>query len=154
RGDIGSTADGYGEAWLAPGSPLEADAMTAVAYQGVGSIAGVLDRAASNGKGVFVLAATSNPEAEATQRAIRSDGRTVAAGVVADLAPWVGTAGVVVGATLRLADFSIDASLLEGLPILAPGFGAQGARLADLRAIYGPNASNALPSMSRELLAG
>src|SRR5690606_7835999 len=91
RGDIGSTVDAYGEAWLPPGAPLEADAITAVAYQGVGSLAGVLDRAARGGKGVFVLGATSNPEAADTQRAIRADGATVAAGVIAELASWRGT---------------------------------------------------------------
>ncbi|MBW8873198.1 MAG: orotidine-5'-phosphate decarboxylase, partial [Leifsonia sp.] len=38
RGDLGSSVDAYGEAWLTPGSPLEADAMTAVAFQGLGSL--------------------------------------------------------------------------------------------------------------------
>ena len=70
RGDIGSTVDAYGEAWLTPGSSLESDAMTLVAYQGVDSLAGPLARARENGKGVFVLAATSNPEARATQTAV------------------------------------------------------------------------------------
>ena len=63
RGDIGSTVDAYAEAWLRPGSPLEADAMTVVAYQGVGSLAGPIARAQAAGKGLFVLAATSNREA-------------------------------------------------------------------------------------------
>ncbi len=34
RGDMGTTFDHYAEAWLAPGSPLEVDAMTAVAFPG------------------------------------------------------------------------------------------------------------------------
>ena len=44
RGDIGTTIEAYGEAWLTPGSPLEADAMTLVAYQGVGSASGPIEQ--------------------------------------------------------------------------------------------------------------
>lgn len=153
RGDIGSTVDAYGEAWLAPGSPLEADAMTAVAFQGVGSLAGVLDRAAAHGKGVFVLAATSNPESAATQRASRDDGLTVSAGIVAELRPWVGTVGVVIGATVDLAGTGIPTASLEGIPILAPGFGAQGVRFSQFPARFGPLAGQTIVSVSRELLA-
>ncbi len=40
RGDIGSTMDAYGEAWLTPGSPLEADAMTANPFLGVRTLDG------------------------------------------------------------------------------------------------------------------
>ena len=47
RGDVGSSVDAYGQAWLTPGSPFEADAMTAVAYQGVGSLDGVPAQASS-----------------------------------------------------------------------------------------------------------
>ena len=43
--------------------------MTAVAYQGLGSLDPVLERARAAGKGVFVLAATSNPESRETQSA-------------------------------------------------------------------------------------
>ena len=61
RGDIGSTGDGYAEAWLDPASPLASDAMTVSPYLGYGSLAGTVDLAAAHGAGVFVLAATSNP---------------------------------------------------------------------------------------------
>ncbi len=36
RGDIGTTMDAYAQAWLTPGSPLEADAMTVNPFLGVG----------------------------------------------------------------------------------------------------------------------
>jgi orotidine-5'-phosphate decarboxylase len=162
RGDVGTTVDAYGEAWLTPGSPLEADAMTAVAYQGLGSLDGVLERAEAAGKGVFVLAATSNPEAFATQSATRPDGLSVAAGVVADVtarnaasgARALGSFGVVVGATVALADFGLaDASFAE-MPVLAPGFGHQGARIAQLPELFGSAAQNVLVSASRSILSG
>ena len=61
----------YAAAW-AGDSPLAADAVTASPYLGFGSLQPLLDTAAANGRGVFVLAATSNPEGASVQRA---DGR-------------------------------------------------------------------------------
>src|SRR5580698_5701481 len=67
RGDLGTSVEAYAQSWLTPGAPLEADAMTISAYQGVGSLAAPMILATEHGKGLFVLAATSNPEAFATQ---------------------------------------------------------------------------------------
>ena len=78
RGDIGSTMAGYAGAYLDPASPLAADAITASPYLGFGSLRPLLDAAYANGRGVFVLALTSNPEGPAVQRAVAADGRTVA----------------------------------------------------------------------------
>ena len=171
RGDLGTSVDAYGEAWLTPGSRLEADAMTAVAFQGLGSLEGVLDRAERSGKGVFVLAATSNPEAFTTQTATRADGLSVAAGVVGDVAGWnearrnaaagaaasgaaaLGSVGVVVGATVALADFGLTDDSLAGMPVLAPGFGHQGARISQLPELFGSAAQNVLVSASRSILS-
>jgi orotidine-5'-phosphate decarboxylase len=158
RGDVGSSVDAYGEAWLTPGSPLEADAMTAVSYQGLGSLDGVLARAAAAGKGVFVLAATSNPEGAATQKAVRADRLTVAAGVVADVRErnsgdqGLGSIGVVLGATVQLSDYGIEPERLAGVPILAPGFGAQGAELSDVRKLFGVASSHTVVNVSRSVL--
>lgn len=153
RGDIGTTIEAYGEAWLTPGSPLEADALTVVAYQGLGSLDGVIARADASGKGLFVLAATSNPEAVVTQRAMRTDGRTVAAGIVADIrARESRSLGVVVGATIDVADYGIALSDLSAMPVLAPGFGAQGARLGEITERFGPAAANTLANVSRSIL--
>jgi len=160
RGDVGSTVEAYGEAWLTPESPLEADAMTVVAYQGLGSLDAVIDRAIRFGKGLFVLAATSNPEAFETQTARRANGRSVAAGVVAEVAERnaggsdaLGSLGVVVGATIALDDFGLTQPSLAGMPILAPGFGHQGARIAQLPELFGATAQNVLVSASRSILA-
>ena len=153
RGDVGSTVDAYGEAWLTPGAPLEADAVTVVAYQGLGSLNGVITRAEAAGKGLFVLAATSNPESAVTQRAVRGDGRTVAAGVVADVRDRRSDAlGLVVGATLDLAEVGVLTDDLAGIPVLAPGFGAQGAVLSDLDRMFGAAAVHTLANVSRSVL--
>ena len=67
RGDIGSTMAAYADAWLRDGSPLAADAVTLSPYLGFESLRPALDLAAATGRGVFVLALTSNPEGARVQ---------------------------------------------------------------------------------------
>ncbi len=164
RGDIGTTGDDYALAWLDRDGPFAADAMTVSPYLGYGSLAGTVAVARRNGAGVFVLAATSNPEARVLQTAVLAEGpragRSVAAGIVLDVADdnrtagdhALGDVGLVLGATLHLDDFGIDADAIGSAPVLAPGFGAQGARIEDLRALYGARAEQVLVSESRGLL--
>lgn len=152
RGDIGSTMDAYAAAWLTPGSALEADAMTAVAYQGLASLGGALALAAQHDKGVFVVTATSNPEAIPTQTAVRADGRTVAGALVDEVRGLPGTAGLVIGATVELGDYGLGASDFGDVPILAPGFGAQGAHLGDVGRVFGAAAGRVAVHLSREVL--
>jgi len=156
RGDIGSTSAGYAEAWLAPGAPLESDALTISPYLGLGALDPVLDAAAAHGKLAFVLAATSNLEAATVQRATAATGRSVAADILEDVGrrnaagarPFV---GVVVGATVDISSLDLDAA--PTAPILAPGFGEQGARLRDVRGLYGAAASRVLANVSRAAYA-
>ena len=153
RGDIGSTMAAYAQAWAGAG-PLAADAVTASPYLGFGSLQPLLEVAAEHGRGVFVLAATSNPEGAEVQRAI-AGGRTVAQSIV-DAAAAVnraaaghsGSVGVVVGATL--ADVP-DLSALGG-PVLVPGVGAQGGRPEALGGLGGARPGQLLPAVSREVL--
>lgn len=153
RGDIGSTTLGYAAAWLEPGAPLEADALTASPYLGVGALEGLFETAERSGKGVFVLAATSNAEGASIQLARLADGRTVAASVADEVAARNAATGaghgLVIGATIDRAAYGIapDAST----PVLAPGFGAQGARIADLRRLF-PADALVLASASRSIL--
>lgn len=161
RGDIGTTMDAYARAWLTPGSPLEVDALTVHPYLGLGSLGGTAEIASAANKGLFVLAATSNPEAAGVQQARRADvDRSVAASMVGGVSAWnspeepVGSFGVVLGATLDLREFGVstDQSATPTLPILAPGFGEQGAEVAQLSAIFGALAPGVIVSESRSLL--
>lgn len=160
RGDLGTSVEAYAQSWLTPGAPLEADAMTVSAFQGVGSLAAPMLLASEHGKGLFVLAATSNPESFATQTAIVGSGenstRTVAASIVAEVnksnVSPLGSFGVVIGATVALADFGLSDRDLERTPILAPGFGFQGAGFESLRATYGSASGNTVVSSSRGIL--
>lgn len=153
RGDIGSTMDGYADAYLGVKAPLGADAITLSPYLGFGSLVPALDTAADAGRGVFVLARTSNPEGAALQLADWA-GRTTAQSMVDDAAARnagarpLGDVGVVVGAT---RDHGLDLSRLNG-PVLAPGLGVQGARPADIAAIFPDVNGIVLPSASRSVL--
>ncbi|GAB6857694.1 orotidine-5'-phosphate decarboxylase [Microbacterium xylanilyticum] len=160
RGDIGTTMAGYAEAWLEPGAPLEADALTISPYLGGGSLTEAITRALPAGKGVFVLAATSNPEGAAVQQArTGTPGETVALRVTRDVTALdahdgaLGSVGLVVGATIDRAAFALDDDTLRTVPLLAPGFGAQGATPADLRSRFGTLAGNVLASESRSILS-
>jgi len=154
RGDIGSTMDAYARTWLSDGSPLCSDAVTVSPYLGFGSLAPALDLATETGRGVFVLAATSNPEGAQVQRARVADGRSVAQVVVDecaarnDGAEELGSVGVVVGATLTEAP---DLSALHG-PILMPGVGAQGGTADDVRRLAGDRLGAVVPNVSRDVL--
>jgi orotidine-5'-phosphate decarboxylase len=154
RGDIGSTAQGYADAYLDPRSPLAADAITASPYLGFGSLAPLVETARAHDAGLFVLALTSNPEAPLVQHARTATGATVAGSVLRDLAALnvgaepLGSFGAVVGATIETTDEDLD---VNG-PLLVPGIGAQGGTADDVRRIFGPVLSAVLPSSSREIL--
>jgi orotidine-5'-phosphate decarboxylase len=154
RGDIGSTMDAYAAAYLTAGSPLAADAVTLSPYLGFGSLAGAVDIARSQGRGIYVLALTSNPEGRELQQARIADGRSVAEAIVDEAAQanrgdQPGPVGLVVGATVGRT--GIDFSRLNG-SILAPGLGAQGGTAGDLLEVFGAALPLVLPTVSREVL--
>ena len=154
RGDIGSTAQGYADAYLDQSSPLAVDAITASPFLGFGSLAPMLDTAETHGAGVFVLALTSNPEGPQFQHARTDDGRTVAGVVLDSLAErnsrtdGPGSFGAVVGATIGGTEERLDI----GGPLLVPGIGAQGGTADSVRDVFGEAVRHVLPSSSREIL--
>ncbi|MDK8795373.1 orotidine-5'-phosphate decarboxylase [Corynebacterium sp. MSK044] len=157
RGDIGSTMAGYAAAWLDDASPLCCDAVTLTPYLGVGSLDPAIALAGEKGRGVFIMAANSNPEAEAFQeQQLGSTGGTVAQHMVDECAQYnktdighVGHVGVVVGATVK------NPPRLEHLnaPVLMPGVGAQGATMSDVARIAGANSHLVFPNVSRSVLS-
>jgi orotidine-5'-phosphate decarboxylase len=182
RGDIGSTMLAYAEAYLDPASPLAADAITASPYLGFGALEPAVQAARTHGAGVFVLAATSNPEGAAVQDAVVRDavvqdavvrgaavqdagvrgaggrgpgGRSVAQ-VVVDAAAAANTGAVPLGPVGLVvgATLARPGPDLSALngPVLAPGLGAQGGTPADLRRIFGAGTAALLPATSREVL--
>lgn len=163
RGDIGSTMAAYADAYLRPGAPLGADALTVNPYLGFGSLGPALDAAGAAGRGLFVLALTSNPEGAALQHARTATGSVagdvVAAAAAANAAELavgggLGSVGLVVGATVgdAVARLGLELAAVRG-PLLAPGVGSQGAGPSELRAVFGDARPAVLASTSRGVLA-
>lgn len=165
RGDIGSTMDAYFAAWLGANAPFICDALTVSPYLGFDSLKPAMSESLERGKGVIVLAATSNPEGASIQKAT-SGGVTIAKKIWSSLADLnavtagpgerLGSFGAVIGATLSLGGFGLG-SIQEGqglgaTPILAPGFGAQGALLSDSRQLFGEASKQVIHSVSRSVL--
>lgn len=162
RGDIGSTMEAYAEAFLGKEAPSPPDALTVSPYLGYGSLRPAIDLAGDTGRGVFVLALTSNPEGPSVQHAERdgvSVARAIVEGAAADNAEAaargsMGHVGLVVGATIgtALEDLGIDLAA-SAAPILAPGLGAQGATPADLARTFGAALPHVLANSSRAILS-
>ncbi len=158
RGDIGSSMAGYAMAYLDDASPLRADAITVSPYLGVGSLMPAIEKAVASGRGIYVLARTSNPEGATIQTAWARDSRdnvSVAQHVVDTISAgnpgWDHAVGVVVGATH--ADLGCDLGHFNG-SILVPGIGAQGGTVAGVRKVFGRASAYVLPSVSRDVIGG
>ena len=165
RGDIGSTAEAYAAAYLgalaigdAEFEAYPADALTVSPFLGPDTLKPFADVARARGKGLFVLAKTSNPGSGELQDVAGSDGRTMTQRV-GDAVRSMGErgasgyrdAGLVVGATypeqLR--------SLRERYPdlfFLVPGVGAQGARPEDVRPAFDARGLGAVVNSSRGVI--
>ncbi|MEO1660743.1 MAG: orotidine-5'-phosphate decarboxylase [Pseudomonadota bacterium] len=138
RGDIGSTAEGYASAYLAQDAPFACDALTVNPYMGLDTLEPHVRTAEMTGKGVIVLARTSNP-GSADYQARDLDGAPLFARVVESLDPmiqrlkgrsdWSGLM-LVTGATGPDEARHLRTLAPEAL-FLVPGYGAQGAGAAD-----------------------
>jgi orotidine-5'-phosphate decarboxylase len=158
RGDIDATCAAYAQAWLGDG-PLGADAVTATPYLGLGALGPMFEAARRNGRCVFVVVRSSNPEGRSLQRAVTASGTSVEDALLAEIAAMnasasqgaAGAVGAVVGATLEPSGF--DLATMGG-PILAPGMGAQGATAEQIARRFAACAPwSVLVNASRSLLA-
>ncbi|MBD3372831.1 MAG: orotidine-5'-phosphate decarboxylase [Candidatus Coatesbacteria bacterium] len=146
RGDIGSTAEAYARAFFGSDAPCPVDALTVNPYLGRDAVEPLVSAAAENGGLVYLLIKTSNPGSADLQDLILEDGRPLwraTAELARELAgEYPGAVGCVFGAT-HPDDLRVAADILEGLPLLLPGYGAQGAGAAELApALTGSNLIN------------
>ncbi len=126
-GDIGSTQRMYGQAAF---GALGVDALTVSPYVGEDAVTPLLD--AHPGKGLFVLARTSNPDAPRFQNHPGQPPHMYQR-VVGAAQGWAraypeSTVGLVVGATYE-AELEAIRAAAPSLPFLIPGVGAQGGTL-------------------------
>ena len=155
RGDIGSTADAYGSAYLGTAAPLQVDAITVAPYLGLDALTPMIHRAAASGSAVFVVARSSNPEGRALQTATLAEGVSVENALLRDIgrmneAYGLGTVNAVVGVhTPPLRDEVLRSS---NALFLCPGFGAQGTTAVDIATAFRSVADRVLPTASRSLL--
>ena len=162
RGDIGSTMTAYAEAYLGEDAVAAPDALTVSPYLGYESLRPAIDLAAQTGRGLFVLALTSNSEGASVQHATR-DGESVAASMVRGAAGdnaaargrgELGSIGLVIGATVGTAVQDLRLDLVEAAtPVLAPGIGAQGGTVESLTSTFGAARGQVLAASSREILS-
>jgi orotidine-5'-phosphate decarboxylase len=157
RGDVGGTNDAYAEAFLGPGAPLEADAVTVHPYLGLAAMGAFVSRAHEAGSCLLVVTRSSNPEGRAVQAARDESGRRVEDVLLdrigklnAVLAPGeIGPVGAVVGPA-RIEP-GLDLTGAQAL-FLAPGVGAQGATPDDVARAFSACPERVMPSASRSLL--
>jgi orotidine-5'-phosphate decarboxylase len=157
RGDIGTTMDAYLDAWLGKSAPFYADSLTVSPYLGADVYLGKMGEYFERGKGVVSLVATSNPEGESVQLDLAGS-QFEALGRINQIAAGpgdrLGPVGAVIGATLNLNRFGLNLENQGSVktPILAPGFGAQGAELIDIKRLFGSVADTVIASVSRSVL--
>jgi orotidine-5'-phosphate decarboxylase len=164
RGDIGSTAKAYADYLLGDSEGLgglDADAMTVSPYLGSDSLAAYLPYL-SKGKGLFVLAKTSNPSSADLQDRITSGPGgdqplySAVGSLVQRLSPLRGDSGysplgLVVGATSPTQAKALREAFPD-LPFLVPGYGAQGAGAADVVSAFDRRGLGAVVNASRSLV--
>ncbi|MCI8807348.1 MAG: orotidine-5'-phosphate decarboxylase [Oscillospiraceae bacterium] len=166
RGDIGTTAAAYSQAWLgttqvgdASCPVFDADCVTLNGYMGSDSIKPFLNDCTQRDKCAFVLAKTSNPSSMELQDIVAGD-RLVYT-VMGDLIQRWGQGtegkyhyqalGAVVGAThpsvLKELRYRLDKVFF-----LVPGYGAQGGTAADVRYAFDELGRGAVVNASRSIM--
>ncbi len=160
RADIGSTAAAYAQAHLAADDGSAADAVTLNPYLGSDSIEPFLKVGRAKGRGVFVLARTSNASAKEFQDLRGAGGEPIFLQVGRAIEKWgashVGRRGFTdVGAVVGATHPDEGALLRRELPktfFLVPGYGAQGATAADVARTFDPRGEGAIVNSSRSIL--
>jgi orotidine-5'-phosphate decarboxylase len=157
RGDIGSTARAYSEAYL-EGEPPRADALTVNPWLGRDSVEPFLGAVRRGGVGIFVIVRTSNASGD-LQDAVLKDGRPMWHYVAGLVDEWgegtvgdvgLNSVGAVVGATHPRA-VAEARKLMPRSILLLPGVGAQGGSVSDLSRAFQSGPASALVNAARSI---
>ncbi|MFN0059131.1 MAG: orotidine-5'-phosphate decarboxylase [Planctomycetota bacterium] len=164
RGDIGTTAAAYADAFLGddPATPGPfVDALTINPYLGGDSIAPFLERAIAGRRGLFLLARTSNPGG-ADFQGRETNGEALYLAVARAATAWqthalggtlvgYGPLGLVSGATFPTELRAIRAAAPHSV-LLLPGIGAQGAKVTDVLDAFDAAGDGAVAAASRSII--
>ena len=168
RGDIGSTAKGYSNAYLGQ-TPMgenkievfeNIDFLTVNPYLGVDSITPFVEDCIKYDKGIFVLVKTSNPSSGELQDLKLENGKTVYEHVASLVEKWgeelrgkygYSSVAAVVGATYpeQLKEIREKAPHTY---FLIPGYGAQGGKAEDIALGFDNNGLGGIVNASRSLM--
>jgi orotidine-5'-phosphate decarboxylase len=162
RGDIGSTARAYADAYLEAGEDgrLPVDALTVNPYLGSDSVEPLIAACRRSGAGIFCLVKTSNAGSADIQDLALSDGRRVWQQVAELVNEWgsgllgergLSSVGAVVGATYPRAVAEARRLMPQAI-LLLPGIGAQGATPADVARAFTSGPASALVPVSRAVI--
>lgn len=147
RGDIGSTAAGYSNAYLGK-TPIgeekvsiyDVDFVTVNPYLGIDGVKPFIDDCKEYGKGIFILVKTSNKSSGELQDLKLENGITIYEKVAELVNSWgedlVGeygysSVGAVVGATYPIQIKELR-EIMPKTYFLIPGYGAQGGKAEDI----------------------
>ena len=167
RGDIGSTAAGYSNAYLGK-TPIgeekvsiyDVDFVTVNPYLGIDGVKPFIDDCKEYGKGIFILVKTSNKSSGELQDLKLENGTTIYEKVAELVNSWgedlVGeygysSVGAVVGATYPIQIKELR-EIMPKTYFLIPGYGAQGGKAEDI-ALGFKDGIGGIVNASRSLMA-
>ena len=167
RGDIGSTAKGYSNAYLGKTkigdieeSIFDVDFMTVNPYMGTDCIKPFIEDCKKYDKGIFILAKTSNPSSGELQDEKLENGEEVYKKVISLIEKWgedlrgkygYSSISAVVGATYpkQLQELR---KLATHTFFLIPGYGAQGGKSEDIKLGFDSKGLGGIVNASRSLM--
>ena len=167
RGDIGSTAQGYSNAYLGKTkmgdieeSIFDVDFVTVNPYMGTDCIKPFIEDCKKYDKGIFILVKTSNPSSGELQDVKLEDGQEVYKRVAKLVEEWgkdligkynYSSISAVVGATYpkQLEELR---NLAPHTYFLIPGYGAQGGKADDIALGFDNNGLGGIVNASRSLM--
>ena len=167
RGDIGSTAQGYSNAYLGKTkigekeeSLYDIDFVTVNPYMGTDCVKPFVEDCKKYNKGLFVLVKTSNPSSGELQDQKLENGEEVYTRVAKLVENWgeelrgeynYSSIAVVVGATYPQQLQEIR-KIAPHTYFLIPGYGAQGGKAEDIALGFDENGSGGIVNASRSLM--
>ena len=167
RGDIGSTAEGYSNAFLGKTkignkaeSIFDVEFVTLNPYMGIDSIKPFIEDCKKYNKGIFVLIKTSNPSSGDIQDVKMENGEELYTKVAKLVENWgeelrgeygYSSVGGVVGATYPEQIESLR-KIAPHTFFLIPGYGAQGGKANDIAKAFDSNGIGGIVNSSRGLM--